>query len=926
MSRLGTGRLVRTHLTSGLGATATVGAVVLVLAALAVFGPLAVGAMLDDSTRYRVAQASGPVRDLSTSLAATPPAGAGPAPSASLPDEYRDSWGSWDSALRDILTQSPASMRGVFGEADYYTRFGNPAQYASATYLDVDPRYASRIELVEGRLPEATVTPQEWAAAVAERTGDQARPRDDIAPLPATEVVMSAAAAGEVDWRVGETRVMGGEAGWVYPVPLTLVGTFEAKDPADPHWARQIGVLQPSLATDPDGVPYVRTTAIAPPEIHAYFAGLNGGVVTEAWYPLDPDAITADGAPELLADLRGFTSTALMVPGWFGVELPLSFQTGLIPVLESAIAQNAALVSVLSMLVAGPIGVALAVLVLGCRLMHENRRSVLDLLAARGAAPGQLRAVLGLEGLLAGVAPAVVGAVLGAVLATSLLPGTALAADPAIAGLLIAPLVLGLVPAVVGATTATRSRGRERPDAPTRRSRWRPVVEIAVVALAVLSTALLVLRGTDATARIDPLAVAAPLLLALVACVLTLRAYPVALRALLARQRARRGFLGVLGAARALRDPSTGVAPVLALIVGVSFAVASAIVLSMVQTGAVEAARATTGADIQLEASRFAPEQVAAVEEADGVAAVASIELLRSAQLLVDDRLSRVSLYLVDRVQLDEVQEGFPAVVPADVSLGDGSGLPRLLFSQDEAESTDAATQPVHIVKTEAEYAGATSAAVPFTSSASWVLADVAYAEQISDDTPIPVRLLVQVAPGADPATVAAALGETLGDGVRVATFADTLEAVYADPALAGLRGALIAGVFVCAVLSAVAVVVTLVLGARPRRRILALLKTLGAPPRAGRGLVVWELAPAGVAALVVGGLLGALMPVLVASVVDLRPFTRGVDPPAYSADPVVLAITLGGFAAVTVLVTWVALAISRHARVAAVLRTVEET
>jgi putative ABC transport system permease protein len=631
--------------------------------------------------------------------------------------------------------------------------------------------------------------------------------------------------------------------------------------------------------------------------------------------------VTADGAATLLADLRGFASTAQPMPGAGGFGPPLSFQAGLIPTLESAIAQNHALVSVLAMLVAGPIGVALAVLVLGCRLMHENRRSALDLLAARGAAPGQLRSVLGLEGLLAGLVPAALGAGIGLALAAALLSG----ATPA-ASLLVIPVVLAIVPAAVGAAAATRSRGRERADAPSRRSRWRPVVEAAIVALAVLATGLLVLRGTDATAQIDPLAVAAPLLLALVACILTLRAYPLALRTVLARERARPGFLGMLGAARALRDPATGVAPVLALIVGVSFAVASAIVLSMVQTGALDAARATAGADVQLEASRFDDEAVATVEAQDGVEAVAQITLLRSAQLKVDDRLTRVSLYLVDRAQLDRVQQGFPPIVPPDVTLGDGSGAPRLLFSEEEAARTGAAELPVHIVKSDAEFAGSVREAVPFTSSTSWALADAAYAEQISDDTPIPVRLLVRVAPDADPAAVADELREALGDLVRVTTLADTLAAAYADPAFAGLRIALIAGVVVCAVLSAVAVVVTLVLGARPRRRILALLQTLGAAPRTGRGLVVWELAPAGIAALIVGGLLGALMPLLLASVVDLRPFTRGVQAPPYSVDPLIVLLTVGGFAAVTLLVTWAALAIARHARVAAVLRTVEDT
>ncbi|MEV5069849.1 ABC transporter permease [Microbacterium sp. LMI12-1-1.1] len=919
---LRTRRLLRVHLVAGLGATATVAAVVAVLAGLAVFAPLAVGSMLDASTRYLVSSLSGPVRDLSTSIATIPVPGAGAAPTGSLPEEYHDTWGTWDSGLRDILTQAPASVRAVHGDADYYARLGEPARYASATNVDFDPRFASRITVTEGRLPQATVTEQEWNVALDARMDENFRPVDGAEPLPASEIVLSAASADEVDWKIGETRISGDESGWVLPVPLTLVGTFEAVDASDPHWAREVGVLEPSIAFDPDGVPYVRTAAFAAPETFGDFALLNAGAITEAWYPLDPEKVTAAAAPQLLADLRGFLATPHRAPGFGGAGVPMSFQAGVVPTLEATIAQNRALVSALAMLVAGPIGVALAVLVLACRLMHEHRRSSLDLLAARGAAPGQLRGVLGLEGLIAGLVPAAAGAALGLALAVATLPGAA----PASA-LLLVPAILALVPAAVGVATATLSRGRERADAPARRSRRRPVVEAGVVALAVLATALLVLRGTDATATVDPLAVAAPLLLALVACVLTLRLYPVALRSVLARERSREGFLGVLGAARALRDPATGVAPVLALIVGVSFAVASAVVLSMVQTGAVHAARATAGADIQLSASRFDAEAVATAEAVDGVAAVARVDLLRSAQLKVEERLSRVSLYLVDRERLDEVQSDFPRIVPADVSLGDGSGVPRLLFSEEVADRIDAAELPVHIVKADAAFAGAVREAVPFTSSSSsWVLADVAYAEQISDDAPIPVRLLVRVAPGADPAAVAAELRETFGAGVRVATSADALDAVYADPAFAGLRGALVAGVLVCAVLSAVAVVVTLVLGTRPRRRILALLQTLGAPPRAARGLVAWELAPAGIAALIVGGILGMLMPVLLASVVDLRPFTRGVDPPSYAVDPLVLLSTLGGFAVVTLLVTGAALAITRRARVAAVLRTVEET
>ncbi len=67
-------------------------------------------------------------------------------------------------------------------------------------------------------------------------------------------------------------------------------------------------------------------------------------------------------------------------------------------------------VGVMVMIIAGPIGVAVAVLILGCRLILETRRPSLRLLSARGASLGQLRRLLGTEGVLIGAVPAVAGA------------------------------------------------------------------------------------------------------------------------------------------------------------------------------------------------------------------------------------------------------------------------------------------------------------------------------------------------------------------------------------------------------------------------------------------------------------------------------------------------------------------------------------
>ena len=88
----------------------------------------------------------------------------------------------------------------------------------------------------------------------------------------------------------------------------------------------------------------------------------------------------------------------------------MKFEANLAPEIELALAQQNSTVGVMVMIIAGPIGVAAAVLILGCRLILETRRPGLRLLSARGASVGQLRGMLGVEGVLVGTVPALAGA------------------------------------------------------------------------------------------------------------------------------------------------------------------------------------------------------------------------------------------------------------------------------------------------------------------------------------------------------------------------------------------------------------------------------------------------------------------------------------------------------------------------------------
>src|SRR5690606_23045854 len=131
-------------------------------------------------------------------------------------------------------------------------------------------------------------------------------------------------------------------------------------------------------------------------------------------------------------------------------------------------------------------------------------------------------------------------------------------------------------------------------------SRWRWVLEVAVLALAAVSTWRLLDRGSRGDAAtdsgIDLLAAATPVLLALAACVLALRLCPLPLAALTATLRGRATLTPFLGAARALRDPSGGLVPALAVVLGTTIALVSAVLLSTVTRGAEVAAWESNGA------------------------------------------------------------------------------------------------------------------------------------------------------------------------------------------------------------------------------------------------------------------------------------------------------------------------------------------
>jgi putative ABC transport system permease protein len=127
-------------------------------------------------------------------------------------------------------------------------------------------------------------------------------------------------------------------------------------------------------------------------------------------------------------------------------------------------------------------------------------------------------------------------------------------------------------------------------------------------------------------------------------------------------------------------------------------------------------------------------------------------------------------------------------------------------------------------------------------------------------------------------------------------------------------------------VLSALALVLTLVAAAAERVRLLSRLRTLGLDGRQSGSLVAWEALPVVLPGVLVGLLVGVTVSMAVYPAVDLRAFTGGVERPAIAVDPLLLAASLAGVLVASGLAVVVAVLTGSRAQLGSMLRVGDET
>lgn len=878
------------------------------LAALALLATLLVAAVPGTfdaigaaELHHQVAQLAVRQRFLTTRLVTPPPLGPAPAGNqvpAGLPAADADLWGGLDSALATIVTTVPVPLRGTLGSAHYTVvtdplvlnqPAGTPVPALLRLALAADPRAGPLISYVKGRAPLPD--------------------RNEPAAATPLEVALSVPSADALGWQVGTTRLV--DVGNRRGHAVTLTGTFAAAPGSADHWELTPSILQPQII--PTSADEIRiATAYVEAASWPLVEELAGGGQTAIDVPLSVAGLRSVDVPTVLAQLDIFTAAAHPLPG-LPDAVPIRLRSGSAGVLSQVLASTASARAVLAVLAIGPCGAALAVFVLGCRLLVARRRSTYHLLATRGWSWLHRRLALAGEGLLLSTPAALAAA---ALIRWMLPPDRPVQLLVAVGAMLLGcPLLLAGVPLGSGSPART--------DLSVRAGRWRMLVELMVVGSAVAAGLLLYTTGARrSVGGTDPLVVAAPLLLCLAAAVVVTRVYPAPLAALVRIFRRRRDLIGFLGPVRAQRSPAGGTAAVLALVVGVAMAVLSGVLLSTLRTGITTAARSTVGADLRVDSDALPASAVAQVRALPGVRAVASSMQLGPVQVTLSGLAQAVSVYVLDTADLGAVQQGVTGAVelPPEV-VGAGAGLP-VVVSADLSSQLAASAHPTLAVGgRRLTVAGRATTAAGVARGNSWIVADRRFLGAFGGDSYAPDVLLVALRPGVDVPAVTAAVRAAVGSAGAVTTAASVRVRLAAAPVIGGVRAVILVALLLMAILGALAVTLLAVNATPARRRLLGLLQILGLDRSAGRALTAWELAPLSVAALLGGGVLGAGLAVVVTGAIDLRPFTGGLAAPALTIGATTMVAVVGGYAALVTVATLLGAVVAQRSSPAVLVR-----
>lgn len=836
--------------------------VVAVLSGLVASGPIFAGRLNDAQLDHRLESLSALQGDVSASWVtfSAQSVTAGPSPLGSLREAAEEMRAGLDTPLQTVL--EPAQFV-AFPDKSTRLQYEPPAEtgYYLATLTPVlDPDLLEHTRIVDGSTPELTNTTETVQVGVLAETATQ------------------------LGLGIGDVISPG--------FPFVVSSIHEVLVPEDPRWDHHpYGVRNAELLDPNRGVALEAGMFLAPDGTGNVVPGVGNAIRVELWFAT---ALQADGitVPTLRTQLSGLLARnhEFSIPTGFDGELTavdLSFESALGLALDDVSRQQAVSNSMLLVLAVGPAALGVVLLVLVTRVITHRREQTTHLLIARGAATQQLRRQAVGEGLALGVPAACLGHV-----TALLLLGTS-------GGWWqwILTLVVGSAPALAlqqGVPSASPTAAR-RSDIGAKAGRGRLLAELLLLLLAGLAVWQLLSPDStmaDARSGVDPLATAAPILVAAAGGLFALRLHPLPLTAFANWFRGRSGLVGFLGSVRGLRSPAGGLVPMFAMLIGTTIAILSTVLVGTMQAGIQTGVAERNGAHLNLSGPPMTPELVEQLTAVDGVEHVALLYDTRERRgLQVGQDQVAVSVWLAD-ASLDDVYD--PALGLPDLTSGlvSGGAIP---MSPDGTVTLAGFGDSIQLDHWQT---------LPGTpASGEWVLLDAESWESAGGSRGMSRLALISLTTAAD-ATGVAAQVQAIAGGL-VTTTTDQLEDARSQPVVQGLGVVLpvIAGFTLLLML--VAIITSQQMASVERQRLAGILGVLGAPRGTVRALAAWELVPVMVTSLLLGTVLGFGSAAVMIAGLDFRIVTGGLRQPPLSFNPLLLggvALVIAIVAALTVL------------------------
>lgn len=792
-----------------------------------------------------------------------------------LPDLLGESWFAGSVGPEKVFTRAPTGTRTMFG-----------------------------LRLQTGVTEAARLTSGRWPATSQKATRAQ--------------IAVSTDVAQQMGLRLNSVLTL--DAG--PKAQVEVVGTFEPLDRSAHIWEDAPQMLTPAPGIG-DEVPPV---AIALTDVTGlHLAAPRLGSLTYRWrYRIDERRLDAGMLDEVIGAV-GQTKRARL-----GLT---SVSTSVDTALTRFSDQLRSVRALLAVVQAGLLSTLLGLLLLAARLAVERRRDELALLRARGGA------VLTIGGRTLGesalVLPAAVLAGWGLGL---LVPGR-----PPGTGWLVAAVGALTVLAIPVLAMAGHRRlsftSRRRDLTGMRPSARRLTAELSVLVLAALGAYLLRRRGLSQDSGVDPYLVCVPVLLATGAALVALRIVPWPLRQAGRLAARARGAVAFLGLAQAGRGAAAIVGPLAVVVIAVTTGVFGSVVTSTIDAARDRAADLEIPADAQVTGFRFTPQTTDRIAAVPGVTAVAPLVDYPGTSLHAADGAADFARFVVvdpDAFRRVVEQSGVDATLPEVLSGARAGGpAPAVVSPEVAAEFPEGGAAATRVGRFEFSVAAVVDSFPGLGVDTERFVVVPWQALPVSLSGPLAPNRFFLAGHGFDVDSVrqvgdagqqeyAETSSSVLPQPTEVTTRASLREGLERTGANQVLTFAFVVGTAGAAALALLATGFTVLAEARGRGRALSRLRTMGLSGRQSRTMLVYELVPLVCVAVLVGAVVGAVLPRLLGPALGLDLFTAGAAATIH-LDPLLVAGLLALVVVALAVAAIVENLVNRRMRLGEVLRLGEE-